>query len=942
MTRFDKPRFRAVFGAALLLVAAGLAGDAARAVCVGDCNDDGKVIISEVQRCVNIKNNPATIDTCRNADQNNDGTVTQSEVDNCIASFLDAASCTQVEATPTPQNTSTPSQTSTITVTNTIAPTLTPTNTPVGPSLTPIPTHTPTNTLVPTAIPTNTATQTSTPTPTLTATVTQPPTLTPTGPTIAICGDGVTTAPEQCDDGGNCVGGPTFCQAGPNMGTACTTETAAVVCGVVEASGLANPCYGNHCTSNTECGAGACTPFGGDGCASNCTHEDRRPFVFTGAVCSGGVLKSVTNNVFDGVSFTLMDGKVCTSIGSTGGNTPATQGECGVNGTCFGAGECTSPASRAGQSCTGSTTNPSQTYCLAGPAKGRLCASSTSIASCRVCDGPNPAAANYGKACTATADCGTGLTCPSFQCNAGAKAGQACTTDAFCVAPNKCNQILVCNSPDPLKNGVACKLDSECGTGGVCGSICSSQCGASTAAPSCLSKSRARLEGGVLQLNIGPLQGSQVVTSGQANPVDGRIPVVIKASDVQFKPIKVPSLACACVRGIPAPDIHGPGNSASGQVGCGIAGLMGVDITLAVDHNTTPSHKCIQGPKIGEACDIDTQCSAFGTCNLATSKCDGGPNPGGACVEDNDCVGIGVCSRQGPGVCSANTTGGKAGNLCTIDPVTGVFDCPGGTCVGYLQGGGICVGGTDNRKRCPSTVPLGVDCAAPGVCTSPDDPNCTAADALPERRGRKACLESKSICTAGTIAQGTACAGDADCGVNGVCGNGCNATSIHPGVCNSPIHIIASGTGGQGAAVLLNTSAIGTIVDGGGCNTDTSSIGQGQGKGLDGIPCTDDDPPFARGSAQTLPTTTGTAAGVLVDANPDGILAGTVFINGPCTGNSLGTTCIDAIKGSEFSCTALMNDPTGGTSGGRIATAFPVLETAKVGDNVVTSLFSAR
>ncbi|MGH7789221.1 MAG: hypothetical protein ACRERC_20290 [Candidatus Binatia bacterium] len=135
----------------LLLAAAALpllfGATGAAAICVGDCGGDGRVGIADVQACVNLAHDLAGI-ACPNADQNGDGTVDVVDVDNCILSFLDASTCPQVAATPTPP----PS-------TNTPVSTATPvsTNTPLATSTaTPIPTATRTNTPVPSPTPTDT------------------------------------------------------------------------------------------------------------------------------------------------------------------------------------------------------------------------------------------------------------------------------------------------------------------------------------------------------------------------------------------------------------------------------------------------------------------------------------------------------------------------------------------------------------------------------------------------------------------------------------------------------------------------------------------------------------------------------------------------------------------------------------------------------------------
>ena len=141
--------------------------------------------------------------------------------------------------TPTPTNTSTPTNTPTVTSTPTNTPTVTstPTNTPTvtstptnTPTNTPTVTSTPTNTPTVTSTPTNTPTTTSTPTPTNTSTVTSTPTNTPTTtstptPTATIgyytysLGTG-STAPAACTDfssAPNTIYGTVAGGIGPNI-----------------------------------------------------------------------------------------------------------------------------------------------------------------------------------------------------------------------------------------------------------------------------------------------------------------------------------------------------------------------------------------------------------------------------------------------------------------------------------------------------------------------------------------------------------------------------------------------------------------------------------------------------------------------------------------------------------------------------------------------------
>ena len=133
--------------------------------------------------------------------------------------------------TPTPTNTSTPTNTPTVTSTPTETPTntptvtSTPTNTPTNtstPTNTPTVTQTPTNTPTTTSTPTNTPTVTSTPTetPTNTPTVTQTPTNTPTTTETPTNTPTVTTTPSQTP-----TNTPTVTQTPTNTPTVTETPT---------------------------------------------------------------------------------------------------------------------------------------------------------------------------------------------------------------------------------------------------------------------------------------------------------------------------------------------------------------------------------------------------------------------------------------------------------------------------------------------------------------------------------------------------------------------------------------------------------------------------------------------------------------------------------------------------------------------------------------------
>ncbi len=84
-----------------------------------------------------------------------------------------------------------------------------------------------------------------------------------------VCGDGVVEFGEECDDGGTCIGGS-------NAGRHCTAENQCVGNGVCSGGPRAEA----ECADDSGCPLGQCVhcvPFGGDGCAANCTLETAVP-----------------------------------------------------------------------------------------------------------------------------------------------------------------------------------------------------------------------------------------------------------------------------------------------------------------------------------------------------------------------------------------------------------------------------------------------------------------------------------------------------------------------------------------------------------------------------------------------------------------------------------------------------------------------------------------
>ena len=288
--------------AALLALTMALCGAApAAAVCVGDCNGDGRVSIADLQSCVN-RGSGLPGPTCNAADQDNDGTVEPHEVDLCVQGFLDSDGCPMVF---TPAPTSTVAPTNTPAPTNTTAPTATRTNTP-------LPTNTPTRT------PTNTPPPTNTPAPLgeavctlnsattgaselLLQTAALPLRLVPTGSFSIDCGAPGADGTAACSCELIAFGAVVI----PGIGDVCINPAAGCAPGKVDCDGGAAidvDLNANHdigmCASNAACGTACeahCAGLGqrnvrqGHGCEGYCLGGERNEMECSAdSECPGG------------------------------------------------------------------------------------------------------------------------------------------------------------------------------------------------------------------------------------------------------------------------------------------------------------------------------------------------------------------------------------------------------------------------------------------------------------------------------------------------------------------------------------------------------------------------------------------------------------------------------------------------------------------------------
>ncbi|MFQ5668143.1 MAG: hypothetical protein ACE5I7_17145, partial [Candidatus Binatia bacterium] len=235
--------------------------------------------------------------------------------------------------------------------------------------------------------------------------------------------------------------------------------------------------------------------------------------------------------------------------------------------------------------------------CIGTSNAGTTC---TSDADCTGTGGVCIDSPNTGQACTSDADCSGGR-CVKCRTFGGDGCAANCTTETdvpFQLLPGELEKVCEGGAND----GMPCSGTVDCIPGGRC----NQRVKAGT--------SGAFVHDGILQLPL-PLTATQTLTIGKER--DGQIPLVIKAASVHFPSIDVgqgaAQIACACTRGVaakscggtlteangdatinctpgftpgdsecagqkPCTFVNGPGNGASGVIGC--TGLDGTDLTF--------------------------------------------------------------------------------------------------------------------------------------------------------------------------------------------------------------------------------------------------------------------------------------------------------------------------------------------------------------------------
>jgi len=346
---------------------------------------------------------------------------------------------------------------------------------------------------------------------------------------------------------------------------------------------------------------------------------------------------------------------------------------------------------------------------------------------------------------------------------------------------------------------------------------------------------------------------------------------------------------------------------------------------------------CIGGTNAGTHCTAESQCQGDGVCS-------GGTTIARACHDNADCPGTTCvhCVPQGGDGCAANCTFETQVNFKLIDGVLSGDAVEPGTSGGVAHGDTLTIplalGGTQRlvigKQRngvIPAVVkvstlpPIDVGGLACGCIRSVAAKTC----------GGTAFNRDGSVatdCTDGYTAGGGLCPSDKPCtfvhgdgnagtgvvGCNGLAGVDIAITQDNlTGTPGAP-SVRFSASGPPGSAVLLVSTAIGTVL--GSCTAQS---------------CTDAEPFASRGMIQSLPLTTGTASGEFTNANgiPDDTVCQCSTGDASCPPPS----CVGpwTTTGAPLDCANLS---LGNGSGAALAGSFPVAGLTIVGDAVVTNV----
>ena len=391
----------------------------------------------------------------------------------------------------------------------------------------------------------------------------------------------------------------------------------------------AGPPIGSECSASAECGAGR-----------ECLTPDLDPFGLGGGLAGGYCSASCTGGVACPEA-----GTTCVGIGEDGERqclracspAPAGDGDCG---------------DRVGLICIPFGNNADAGFCLPDCTAGADCGALSCDAELGLCVEGSPVEPTTGNACSASSDCGAGLTCLSADTDSFAGAGGP--PGGYCSA--------TCGAGSPCpETGAVCV-----GIGGGAG-ICLRGCD-----PSALADCGGRdtlvcnsFTGGdptvgfcVPQCNSDDDCGERVC-GPDGLCVDEPPPECVQDEDCSSTQV--------CVDGtcVPSP----PGCSEDSECTPGVCDLP---LGECVDATTPPEcsldsqcgvRRCdtASGSCVDAVCTLDANCRA-GVCNRVTGVCSAAPaiSVGGSCTRNADCAGGRCLTLDGvTGLCSAVCTVGS-------------------------------------------------------------------------------------------------------------------------------------------------------------------------------------------------------------------------------------------------------------------------------------------
>jgi cysteine-rich repeat protein len=526
-----------------------------------------------------------------------------------------------------------------------------------------------------------------------------------------VCGDSVTAAPEQCDDGNNV------------NGDGCDDDCS-FSCDATDPHGLSK-CDGNPCKGALSCSAAHVCTYGGAlpngaSCGNGKLCENG---TCTAAVCGDGIVTPPEE--CDDANATAGDGcePTCKFTCVTGDATR----NCTPKDTCAGQGTCS-----ATHTCTAGTPLPNGTGC--GPAgQGEVCNGG-------VCSAPKcgDGIVETGEDCDFGAGNGLGTGCEAtckFSCT---KTPESCVTVDLCAGTNACTAVTVggaagqkCVTGTPPPDGTACGA----GNAGVCaGGLCKlSTCGNGTvdAGEQCDFGAGANGPGTGCELDCQfSCQTTPADTCPSADPCS--------AAPQKCSPITVGGKAgqkCAAQTPIAACGACGGGNICVANVckpnACGDSCVAGGE-TCDPPNGTTCSPSCTtivcgDGKREGqEQCDDGQQppknldgCDA--TCKFEQDHRANGVtilfNPSALC-RTNNALGSAIASAAQSTMQSSLATGVKDGSTTIMLKFMGLSDLS-GTSQASLQIGGLggkpvagnAYDGTNDLEWWYTTDPNSIDAA---------------------------------------------------------------------------------------------------------------------------------------------------------------------------------------------------------------------------------------